>query len=126
MHHNQQGVAELFKLLPSNLHKLVSGKKYHRGSKGEGHKVSTLKELEKHGEQMVTVIKKKALTTTKMSISAATGSSKSGGKGGRTKSSTKVTVMKTMPKIIPLPFLDDETPASGTRGTYKKKKEGDD
>ena len=123
-----KGMAALFKLSPSNLHKLVSGKKYHGGSHGESHKASSLKELENHGELMVQVIRKKTPKMTKMSMStsAATGSSKSGGKAGKLKSSSKVTVMKTMLKLIALPFLEDETPASGTRGARKKKKEGDD
>ena len=38
----------------------------------------------------------------------------------------KIIVTKTTPKIIPLPFLDDETPAAGKRGASKKKKEGDE
>ena len=121
-----KGVATLFKLSPSNLHKLVSGKKYHGGNHGESHKASSLKELEEHGEPMVQVIKKKTPKMTKTSMSAATGSSKSGGRAGKPKSSSKVTVTKTAPKLIALPFLDDETPVSGTRGAHKKKKEGDD
>ena len=40
-----KGVATKFKLSPSNLHKLVSGKKYAGGSKGEGRKASSLKEF---------------------------------------------------------------------------------
>ena len=48
-----KGVAALFKLSSSNLHKLVSGKKYHGGSHGESCKASLLKELEEHGELMV-------------------------------------------------------------------------
>ena len=49
-----KGVAEKFQLSPSNLHKLVSGKRYAGGSQGAGRKASTLKELEEHGEKMVT------------------------------------------------------------------------
>ena len=112
-----KGVAAMFKLLPSNLHKLVSGKKYAGGSKGEGRKASSLKELEDRSERMVQVIKNP--------VSAAVGSSKSGGRAGKVKSSGKVTVTKAPPKLIPLPFLDDETPASGTRSSRKKQK-GDD
>ena len=115
-----KGVAGRFKLSPSNLHKLVSGKKHHGGSHGESHKASSLKELKEHGETMVQVIKKK---TVKVTTSTA-GSSKSRGSSGKAKSSGKLTVMKTAPKIIPLPFLDDEMPASGTRGSHRKKKEG--
>ena len=40
-------------------------------------------------------------------VSAMAGSSKSGGRAGKVKSSGKVTVMKGLPKVIPLPFLDD-------------------
>ena len=121
-----KGVVALFKLSPSKLHKVVSGKKYHRGSHVESHKASSLKELEEHGDLMVQVIRKKTpkMTTTSMSTSDATGSSKSGGKAGTPKSSSKVIVMKAMPKLVTLPFLEDETPAFGTRGACKKKKEG--
>ena len=69
-----KGVATMFKLSPSNLHKLVSRKKYAGGSKGEEKKVSSLKELEEKSELMVQVIKKKT-------VSSAAGSSKSGGRG---------------------------------------------
>ena len=117
-----KGVAGLFKVAPSNLHKLVRGKKYHGGSHGDSRKVSSLKELEEHGEPMVQVIKKKTVKP----MTSASGSSKSGGKAGKAKTSGKVTVTKTMPRIIPLPFFDDETPALGTRGAHKKKKEGDE
>ena len=107
---------------PSNLHKLMSGKKYHGGSHGDSKKESSLKDLEEHGEPMVQVIKKKTVKST----TSASSIWKIGGKGGKAKMSGKVTVTKTTPKLIPLPFLDDETPASGTRGAHKKKKEGDE
>ena len=114
-----KGVAEMFKLAPSNLHKLVSGKKYAGGSKGEGKKVSSLKELEDRSKTMVKVIRKKM-------VSGVAGVSKSGGKAGKVKSSDKVTVTKAQPKARPIPYIDDdETPASGTRGSRKKQK-GDD
>ena len=58
-----KGVATMFKLSPSNLHKLVSGKKYAGGSKGEGKKASSLKELEERSEPMVQVIKKKMVSS---------------------------------------------------------------
>ena len=62
-----------------------------------------------------------------MSTSASTGTSKIGGKGGRPKSSSKVTVTKTTHESLSaLPFLEDETPASRMRGAWKKKKEEDD
>ena len=110
-----KGVAALFELQPSNLHKLVSGRKYAGGSKGEGKKASSLQELEDRSEPMVKVIKKK-------SVPAAARSSKGGGK---VKSSGKVTVTKAPPKLVALPFLDEETPAAGTRSSQKKQK-GDD
>ena len=71
-----KGVADMFKLAPSNLHKLVSGKKYAGGSKGEGREASSLKELEDRSETMVKVSRKKM-------VSGATGGSKSRGKSGR-------------------------------------------
>ena len=116
-----KGVAGRFKLAPSNLHKLVSGKKYHGGSHRNSRKASSLKELEEHGESMVQVIKKMVNATT-----SAAGSSKIGGKTGKIKSSGKITVMKTTLKSISLTFFDDETQVAGTRGTRKKKKEGDE
>ena len=57
-----KGVATMFKLAPSNLHKLVSRKKYAGGSKGEGKKVNSLKELEERSEAMVKVITKKTVS----------------------------------------------------------------
>ena len=110
-----KGVAAMFKLAPSNLHKLVSRKQYAGGSKGEGRKGSSLKKLEERSEKMVKVIRKKT-------VSSAAGSSKSGGTVGKVKSSEKVKVTKAPPKIILLQFLDDETPAAGTRGARKKQK----
>ena len=77
-----KGVAALLKVSPSNLHKLVSGKKYHGGSHGDSRKASLLKEIEEHGEPMVQVIKKKTVK----SITSRSGTSKSGGKGGKPKS----------------------------------------
>ena len=74
--------------------------------------MSSLQELEDRSEPMVKVIKKKAAP-------AAAGSSKGGGRG---KSSDKVKVTKAPPKLIPLPFLDEETPAAGTRSSRKKQK----
>ena len=117
-----KGVAGLFKIAPSNLHKLMSGKKYHGGSQGDSKKVSSLKELEEHGEPMVQVIKKKMVKST----TSASSTLKSGGKGGKARMSGKVTVTKTTLKIILLPFLDNKMPAWGTRGAHKKKKEGDE
>ena len=117
-----KGVAEMFKLSPSNLHKLVSGKKYQGGSMGSARKASSLKKLEEHGKPMVQCTRKKTIKKgggSSMSI-------KSGGRAGKAKSSKTVTVTKTTPHLIPLPFLDDKTPAAGTRGAHKKKTEEED
>ena len=117
-----KGVAGLFNVSPSNLHKLVSRKRYLGGSQGVSKKATSLKDIEEHSEHMVKVCKKKVTKST----TSTGGSSKSGGKGGKPKSSGKVIVTKLTPRLIPLPFLDDdETPAAGTRGACKMKK-GDD
>ena len=68
-----KGMAGLFKVSLSNLHKFVSGKKYHGGSHGESKKASSLKETDDHGEVMVKVIKKKTAKPTP----SASGTSKS-------------------------------------------------
>ena len=107
-----KGVAEMFKLSPSNLHKLVSRKKYQGGSTGSARKASSLKDLEEHGEPMVQCIRKK-MTKTGGGSSMST---KSGGRAGRAKSSSKIMVTKTKPHLIPLSFLDDKTTAARTRG----------
>ena len=117
-----KGVAGLFQVSPSNLHKLVSGKRYLGGSQGVSKKASSLKDVEEHGEHMVKVCKKKAMKST-ASVSS---TSKSGGKGGKPKLSGKVTVTKTTPRLIPLPFLDEETLAAETRGAHRRKKEDDE
>ena len=95
-----KGVAGLFKVSPSNLHKLVSGKKYLGRSQGISKKAGSLKDIEDHGEHMVKVSKKKP---TKLTTSTS-GALKSGGKP---KTSGKITMTKTTPKIIPLPFLKE-------------------
>ena len=51
-------------------------------------------------------------------------SSSEGAKKDTSKGGTKVTVTKIQPKIVPLPFLT-ETPAEGTRGAKKRRKDGD-
>ena len=61
-------------------------------------------------------------------MSSVAGSSKSRGRVGEAKSSEKVKVTKAQPKLIPLPFLDDETPASedlarSRKGTTPRKSE---
>ena len=109
-----KGVAEMFKLSPSNLHKLLSGKKYQGGSTGAARKASSLNT--EHGEPMVQCIRKK---TTKRGGESST---KSGGRAGKAKSSSKVTVTKTKLHLIPLPFLDDKTRAAGTRGLVKRRR----
>ena len=50
--------------------------------------------------------------------------SSEGAKKDTSKGGTKVMVTKIQPKIIPLLFLT-ETPAEGTRGVIKRRKNGD-
>ena len=73
-----KGMAEMFKLSPSNLHKLVSGKKYQGGSMGTARKASSLKDLEEHGQPMVQCIRKKM----KKVGGGSSTSTKSGGRAG--------------------------------------------
>ena len=116
-----KGIAELFKLSPSNLHKLVSGKKYHGRSYGEGRKARSVEELEDHGEKMVVVSTKKGSkvsTSKESSASVAVGSTK----GSAMKSKVMVTKTVITPHLVPLEFFK-ETPVLGTRGARKKKKE---
>ena len=92
-----QTVAEQLKVTKSNLHRITSGRKYAGGSITTGRKLKSLQELEEHGEPMVKIAKVKP----------------------KPKSKKTVTVMKTMPKIILLPFL--ENPLQGPRRSRRKK-----
>ena len=84
-----QVVADLFKVSKSNLHQITSGRKYTGGSIMTGQKLKSVQELEEHGEQMVKIAKVKLKP--------------------KPKSQKMVTVMKTTPKIIQLPFLEEST-----------------
>ena len=97
-----QAVADLFKVLKSNLHQITSGQKYAGGSITTGRKLKSVQELEEHGEQMVKIAKVKP----------------------KPKSKKKVVVMKTTPKLIPLPFLEEPTedPRRSRRKKDKDKK----
>ena len=101
-----QAVADQFKVTKNNLHRITSGRKYARGSIMTGRKLKSVQELEEHGEPMVKVAKVKP----------------------KPKSNKMVTVMKMIPRIIPLPFLED--PPEGPRRSQRKrdtgKKDGDD
>ena len=48
-----QAVADLFKVSKSSLHQITSGRKYTGGSITMGKKLTSVQELEEHGEQMV-------------------------------------------------------------------------
>ena len=107
-------VAAKFKLSPSNLHRIITGRRYSGGS--------TKVTPEEHGERFVKVAK-----TTEMAKGKGRGKSSvaaSESKGSDKKAGTKVTVAKVTPKLIDLPFLED-TPAEGTRGAKKRKKDDD-
>ena len=82
-----QTVADLFKVSKSNLHRITSSRKYAGGSIMTGRKLRSVQELEEHGETMVKIAKVKP----------------------KPKAKKKITVMKMTPKIIPLPFLPDDT-----------------
>ena len=96
-----QMVAELFQISKSNLHQITSGRKYAGGSVTTGRKLKSVQELEEHGERMVTISKVK--TKSKL------------------KSQKKVTVMKTTPKVIPLPFLMEQAGESEPRRSRWRK-----
>ena len=100
-----QAVADLFKVLKSNLHQITSGQKYAGGSITTGKKLKSVQELEEHGEQMVKIAKVKP----------------------KPKSKKKVVMMKTTPKLIPLPFLEEPTedPRRSRRKKDKDKKDDD-
>ena len=95
-----QAVADRFKISRSNLHRITSGRKYAGGSITMGKRLKSLQEIEEHGETMVKILKVKP----------------------KVKAKKMVMVMKTMPKLIPLPFLDDPL-MEGTRRSRKKKEE---
>ena len=101
-----QAVADQFKVSKSNLHRITSGRKYAGGSIWTSRKLKSVQELEEHGERMVKIAKVKP----------------------KPKSKKMVTVTKTTPKMIPLPFLEDP-PGEPRRSGRKKdtgKKDGDD
>ena len=102
-----QMVADQFKVSKSNLHRITSGQKNAGGSIMTGRKLKGLQELEEHVETMVKIAKVKP----------------------KPKAKKMVTVMKMMPKLTGLPFLDDML-AEGTRGSWRKrntdKKDNDD
>ena len=82
-----QAVSDKFKVSRSNMHRITSGQKYARGSITTGRKLKSIQELEEHGESMVKIAKVKP----------------------KPKAKKMITVMKMTPKIIPLPFLPDDT-----------------
>ena len=99
---------DLFKVSKSNLHRITSGRKYAGGSIRTGQKLKSIQELEEHREQRVIIAKVKLKS--------------------KPISQKKVTVMKTMPKIIPLPFLEESTgePRRSRRKKDKDKKDDDE
>ena len=77
---------------------------------------------EEHGERFVKVAK--AAETVKGKGRGKSSATASAAKGSAKTSDTKVTVAKVTPKLIDWPFLED-TPAEGTRGAKKHKKDDD-
>ena len=100
-----QMVADLFQISKSNLHWITSCRKYAGGSITTGRKLKSVQEFEEHGERMVTISKVKMKW--------------------KPKSQKKVTVTKTTPKSIPLPFLEEQTgePTRSLRRRDKGKKD---
>ena len=96
-----QMVAELFQFSKSNLHRITSGRKYAGGSVMTGQKLKSIQELEEHGERIVTISKVKMKS--------------------KLKSQKKVTVTKTTPKVIPLPFLEEQAGESEVRRSRRRK-----
>ena len=96
-----QTVADLFKVSKSNLHRITRGRKYAGGSVTTGQKLKSVQELEEHGERLVTISKVK--TKSKLT------------------SQKKVTVTKTTPKVIPLPFLEEQAGESEPRRSRRRK-----
>ena len=82
-----QAVSDKFKVSRSNMHRITSGRKYAGGSITTGRKLKSVQELEEHGESMLKIVKVKL----------------------KPKAKKTITVTKTTPKIIPLPFLPDDT-----------------
>ena len=107
-------VAAKFNLSPSNLHRIITGRRYSGGS--------TKVTPEEHGERFVKVTK--AAETAKGKGRGKSSVAAGEAKGSDKKKSEKVTVAKVTPKLIDLPFLED-TPAEGTQGAKKRKKDDD-
>ena len=99
-----QMVAELFQISKSNLHRITSSRKYAGGSITTGRKLKSVQELEEHGERMVTISKVKTKP--------------------KSKSQKKVTVTKTTPKVIPLPFLEEQTGERELRRSRRRRDKG--
>ena len=94
-----QAVSDKFKVSRSNMHRITSGQKYAGGSIMTGRKLKSIQELEEHGESMVKIAKVKP----------------------KPKAKKMITVMKTTPKVIPLPFLPDDTLREVPRRSRQKK-----
>ena len=94
-----QAVSDKFKVSRSNVHRITNGWKYAGGSITTGRKLKSVQELEEHGESMVKIAKVKP----------------------KPKAKKTITVTKTTPKIIPLPFLQDDTPGEVLRRSRRKK-----
>ena len=94
-----QVVSDKFKVSRSNMHRITSGQKYAGGSITTGRKLKSVQELEEHGESMVKIVKVKPKPKVKKMI----------------------TVTKTTPKIIPLPFLPDDTVVEVPRRSHERR-----
>ena len=111
-------VSDKFNLSSSNLHRIIMGRRYTGGH--ETAKVAP----EDHGEKFMKVAKAQSETSKGKGKGRGKSSSvaASAAKGSAEPSEPKVTITKVTPKLIALPFLE-ETPAEGTRGAKKRKKD---
>ena len=110
-------VADKFKLSPSNLHRIITGRRYAGGT--------TKTAPEDHVERFVKVAKAQVETCKgKGKGKAKSSATTSVAKGSAKMSELKVMVAKIIPRLINLPFLED-TPAEGTHGAKRPKKDND-
>ena len=110
-------VVDKFKMSPSNLHRIITGRHYTGGT--------TKTALEEHGERSMKVAKAQVETCKGKGKGKGKSSATANvAKGSAKTSEQKVKVAKVTPRLIDLPFLED-MPAEGTLGAKKWKKDDD-
>ena len=109
-------VSDKFALSSSNLHRIITGRRY-----AGGHESAKTK-TEDHGEKFVKVTVAKLETRKGKGRGKSSSATVSAVKGSDKPTGSKVTVTKVALKLMPLPFLDDP-PSEGTQGAKKRKKD---